>query len=84
MPQTVELSNEMQTPRCKYSIKNQHGKSTKSVQIGDVLEHEWSCESAHADIVPSSEMIKMFGILVHDCYVDDGQNQNQLVIDSHG
>ncbi|CAD5212066.1 unnamed protein product [Bursaphelenchus okinawaensis] len=83
MPQTVELSNEMTTPRCEYVMKGRNGNTGNSVQVGDVLDHEWSCSSS-SGAVSSEDMGKMFGMLVHDCYIEDGQGQKALVVDSHG
>ncbi|CAD5216261.1 unnamed protein product [Bursaphelenchus xylophilus] len=83
MPQTVELSNEMSAPKCEYVIKSRNKNTASSVQVGDILDHEWSCLSS-TGAINQQEMGKMFGMLVHDCYIEDGQGQKALAVDSHG
>lgn len=39
-PPTVELSSEMQTPRCEYRIKAQNGADLKNVRVGETAIHE--------------------------------------------
>lgn len=82
MPQTVELSSEMPSPRCEYRIKAQNGVDLKNVRVGDEAVHEWTCAPANSG--QSDEMKAMFGMLVHSCFVDDGQGKKQLVVDAHG
>lgn len=84
MPQTVELSSEMQSPRCEYRIKAKNGVDLKNVRVGDEVLHEWRCTPVQASQADANSMKNMFGMLVHSCYVDNGQGKKQLIVDSHG
>lgn len=84
MPQTVELSSEMQSPRCQYRIKAKNGADLTNVRVGEEALHEWTCAPVQANQDDANIMKEMFGILVHSCFVDDGQGKRQLVVDSHG
>lgn len=74
----------MKSPRCEYRIKAKNGADLKNVRVGDEALHEWKCSPAHADQADSSTMKEMFSMLVHSCFVDDGQGKKQLVVDTHG
>ena len=44
-------------------------------QVGDKVFHRWEC---------TTEAQGAFGMLVHDCYVDDGQGQRVQIINERG
>lgn len=85
MPPIVELNSEMQTPKCEYRIKAQNGADLKNVRVGEEVIHEWNCRSAQSSQLDHvGVMSEMFAILVHSCFVDDGQGKKQLVVDNQG
>nr|CAD2151414.1 unnamed protein product [Meloidogyne enterolobii] len=74
----------MQPPQCSYKI---HGQKTseqvQNVQVGEPLEHEWVCLRNGVDR-EQQQLNDLYGLLVHDCFVDDGKDRRALVLDSRG
>lgn len=64
----------MQMPTCKYTIRKDEldGDLLKYAQVGDTVVHRWECDSTG------------YGMLVHNCYVEDGQGEKRQVIDERG
>lgn len=60
--------------------------SLSNVHVGDNVKHEWFCtQSSNDDFTnDSNNLYKTFGLLVHDCYVDDGHGRKEMVIDNKG
>lgn len=61
----------------------------RNVRVGDIVEHQWICNGREAnDERRNSDngerMAQMFGLLVHDCFVDDGKSRREKVVDSKG
>jgi hypothetical protein len=54
----------------------------RNVQVGDPVEHEWSCHGPQAD--HQERMAALFGLLIHDCFVEDGKSRRAQVLDSRG
>lgn len=55
--------------------------------MGDIVKHEWFCtQSSNNEFTSNSEinLNKMLGLLVHDCYVDDGHGRKEMVINNQG
>ncbi|CAJ0586725.1 unnamed protein product, partial [Mesorhabditis spiculigera] len=63
-----------ETPKCSYRIRknDKDGPEVHYASVGERVFHVWSCESANA------------GILVQNCYVEDGQGNRILIIDQNG
>ncbi|VDN59169.1 unnamed protein product [Dracunculus medinensis] len=71
---TQILNNEFPMPKCTYTIRKDEidGPILKYARVGDQIVHRWECES------------DLYGLLVHNCYVEDGQGERQLIIDGKG
>lgn len=56
------------------------------VQVGETVEHEWVCGGTgeKENSRPRGDFGKMFGLLVHDCYIGDGRARKELIIDKRG
>ncbi|CAJ0945732.1 unnamed protein product, partial [Mesorhabditis belari] len=63
-----------ETPTCSYTIRkdSKDGPEAHYASVGERVFHVWSCESATA------------GILIQNCYVEDGQGNRILIIDQNG
>ncbi|KAL3121404.1 hypothetical protein niasHT_004988 [Heterodera trifolii] len=89
-PPVIQISNQMESPQCEYRIHGQSdGAQVRNVRVGDIVEHEWICNGREAnDERRNSDngerMAQMFGLLVHDCFVDDGKSRREKVVDSKG
>uniref|UniRef100_A0A914N305 ZP domain-containing protein n=1 Tax=Meloidogyne incognita TaxID=6306 RepID=A0A914N305_MELIC len=83
-PPVISLNNQMQPPQCSYKI---HGQKTteqvQNVQVGEPLEHEWVCQRNGVDR-EQQQLNDLYGLLVHDCFVDDGKDRRALVLDGRG
>uniref|UniRef100_A0A914WFR1 ZP domain-containing protein n=1 Tax=Plectus sambesii TaxID=2011161 RepID=A0A914WFR1_9BILA len=77
MPQTTEITAMASMPQCEYSIRREspEGPAIRYAKVGDAVYHRWECKS---------QLPEMFGMLVHDCVVSDGQGQQENVIDAKG
>ncbi|KAH7728187.1 CRE-CUTL-11 protein [Aphelenchoides avenae] len=64
----------MPMPTCKYTIRKDEidGPILHYARVGDQVVHRWECES------------EMYGLLVHSCWVEDGQGEKRMVIDERG
>ncbi|PIO65941.1 hypothetical protein TELCIR_12361, partial [Teladorsagia circumcincta] len=49
-----------------------NGPLIKLAQVGDIIYHVWDCPS------------EVYGMMIHDCSIVDGQGNNHTVIDSEG
>ncbi|CAJ0585613.1 unnamed protein product, partial [Mesorhabditis spiculigera] len=76
-PPAEDLPGQVPPPQCRYRLKTADGVEIRNtnVQVGDVVRHEWSCDTPLTD---------MFGLHVHSCYVEDGKGDRQLLIDEKG
>lgn len=70
----LTMAYDMPKPICKYTIHKDEldGPLLKFAKVGDQVVHKWDCAS------------DMYGMLVHSCYVEDGQGEKELVIDEKG
>uniref|UniRef100_A0A915DC67 ZP domain-containing protein n=1 Tax=Ditylenchus dipsaci TaxID=166011 RepID=A0A915DC67_9BILA len=71
---TVTVAYDMPMPVCDYTIRkdNLDGPVLRYAKVGDQVVHRWQCKS------------EMYGMLVHSCYVEDGQGEKRMVIDERG
>uniref|UniRef100_A0A1I7Z323 ZP domain-containing protein n=1 Tax=Steinernema glaseri TaxID=37863 RepID=A0A1I7Z323_9BILA len=71
---TEVLHSDMPLPECTYTIRKDEidGPLLKFANVGDQVVHRWECNS------------DVYGLLVHSCYVDDGQGNKHIVIDDMG
>uniref|UniRef100_A0A7E4W2H8 ZP domain-containing protein n=1 Tax=Panagrellus redivivus TaxID=6233 RepID=A0A7E4W2H8_PANRE len=71
---TEEVQNDMPIPMCTYTIRKDEidGPILKYARVGDQVVHRWECDT------------DMYGLLVHSCFVEDGQGEKQLIIDERG
>ncbi|KAK0395858.1 hypothetical protein QR680_001466 [Steinernema hermaphroditum] len=74
-PAPTNLEGIIQPPKCRYEIVNDLGSLIKNVRVGDFIDHRWVCDT------PVKEN---YGMLVHDCYAEDGQGRRELVVDGEG
>ncbi|MCP9263061.1 CUTiclin-Like [Dirofilaria immitis] len=65
---TQALEYEYPFPNCIYTIRRDEidGPILKYARVGDQIVHRWECLS------------DIYGLLVHNCYVEDGQGENKL------
>ncbi|CAI2337798.1 unnamed protein product [Caenorhabditis sp. 36 PRJEB53466] len=75
MSDEQELNATVEPPTCDYLISDQRGVSVQNSIVGDLVRHHWTCKGGNAS------KLKM---LVHQCYVKDGADQQYPVIDEHG
>lgn len=61
-------------PTCQYTIRKDEldGPILHYANVGDQVVHRWECQSED------------HGMLVHNCYVEDGQGEKRMVIDERG
>ncbi|EYC14569.1 hypothetical protein Y032_0040g282 [Ancylostoma ceylanicum] len=71
----TDLNGTASVPVCGYHISSAEGKTIQNVRVGDRVKHEWTCKTP----VP-----KMYSMLVHSCFVEDGAGQRYEVIDEDG
>ncbi|GMR29931.1 hypothetical protein PMAYCL1PPCAC_00126, partial [Pristionchus mayeri] len=71
---TETLSYEMPMPTCSYTIRRDQldGPILRYARVGDQVVHRWECES------------EMYGVLVHSCFVEDGQGEKAMIVDDRG
>ncbi|KHJ88429.1 zona pellucida-like domain protein [Oesophagostomum dentatum] len=71
---TAIVSGESAKPTCKYTLHKEspNGPLVKLAQVGDLIYHVWDCPS------------EVYGMMIHDCSIVDGQGNNHTVIDSLG
>ncbi|KAI1699703.1 cuticlin-1 [Ditylenchus destructor] len=87
----MQLEGQVESPQCHYRIQtpNENGGGyVTNVKVGDTVEHKWICASENSrnsdQEDPAWNLVSNFGLLVHDCYVDDGKGRKELVVDSRG
>ncbi|CAG9530723.1 unnamed protein product [Cercopithifilaria johnstoni] len=61
-------------PNCIYTIRRDEidGPILKYARVGEQIVHRWECLS------------DVYGLLVYNCYVEDGQGEKQIIIDENG
>ncbi|GMT14785.1 hypothetical protein PFISCL1PPCAC_6082 [Pristionchus fissidentatus] len=71
---TQTIMEERKQPTCSYSLKKDspNGPNLKYAQVGDSIYHVWECPS------------EVYSMLIHSCVVQDGQGQEQKVLDENG
>ncbi|XGW10163.1 hypothetical protein V3C99_011998 [Haemonchus contortus] len=71
---TSVVSGESEKPTCRYTLHKDsaNGPLIKLAQVGDIIYHVWNCPS------------EVYGMMIHDCSIVDGQGNNHTVIDSYG
>ncbi|KAK6733483.1 hypothetical protein RB195_017311 [Necator americanus] len=71
---TAVVSGESEKPTCRYTLHKEspNGPLVKLAQVGDLIYHVWDCPS------------EVYGMMIHDCSIVDGQGNNHTVIDSLG
>ncbi|KIH68314.1 hypothetical protein ANCDUO_01352 [Ancylostoma duodenale] len=71
---TAIVSGESEKPTCRYTLHKEspNGPLVKLAQVGDLIYHVWDCPS------------DVYGMMIHDCSIVDGQGNNHTVIDSQG
>jgi hypothetical protein len=71
---TQPLVQDVPLPTCHYTIRKDEldGPILHYANVGDIVVHRWECQSQE------------HGMLVHNCYVEDGQGEKRMVIDERG
>uniref|UniRef100_A0A915J3F4 ZP domain-containing protein n=1 Tax=Romanomermis culicivorax TaxID=13658 RepID=A0A915J3F4_ROMCU len=71
---TIPIQQTLPMPSCMYTIRKDEidGEVLRYAKVGDQVVHRWECES------------DSFGILVHSCYVEDGQGEKVEVVNERG
>ncbi|TKR63453.1 hypothetical protein L596_027284 [Steinernema carpocapsae] len=72
---TTDLVDTARMPTCSYSVRKDSidGPLVKYARVGEPVFHVWKCDS------------DMFGMLVHSCFVDDGNGEDrQEIINANG
>ncbi|KRX96277.1 Cuticlin-1 [Trichinella pseudospiralis] len=74
-PITVtQIAQSFPEPSCSYTIRKDEldGEVLKYARVGQQVVHRWECETS------------VYGMLVHSCFVEDGQGRRVMVIDEQG
>ncbi|CAD6185402.1 unnamed protein product [Caenorhabditis auriculariae] len=71
---TESVSSNLAMPTCSYTIRKDQldGPILRYAKVGDQVVHRWQCDSEE------------YGVLVHSCYVEDGQGEKQMIVDERG
>uniref|UniRef100_A0A914X8Q7 ZP domain-containing protein n=1 Tax=Plectus sambesii TaxID=2011161 RepID=A0A914X8Q7_9BILA len=71
---TTEVPVTFEMPTCTYTIRRgtQAGEEIHYATVGETVFHVWSCPS------------ETNGMLVQNCYVEDGQGNRILIVDQNG
>ncbi|CAJ0961250.1 unnamed protein product, partial [Mesorhabditis belari] len=72
---TTDLVDTAKMPLCTYSVRRDSidGPVVQYATVGEVVYHVWQCDS------------DMFSMLVHSCFVDDGNGQDRKpILDERG
>ncbi|KAK6105608.1 Zona pellucida-like domain family protein [Brugia pahangi] len=73
---TQIIAREFTLPTCMYEIReSRNGPLIKFAHIGDHVWHVWHCDLESGVI---------YGMLIHSCYVDDGQGKHVPIVDNKG
>lgn len=81
--------------RCAFAHRSPTNlfRKVKNVRVGDMVEHRWSCHGSGniqrdqqqgEETAEQRRMAEQFGLLVHDCFVDDGKSRRAQVVDGRG
>uniref|UniRef100_A0A7E4W378 ZP domain-containing protein n=1 Tax=Panagrellus redivivus TaxID=6233 RepID=A0A7E4W378_PANRE len=79
-PPEVNLEGVIEPPQCRYRISRPNGDPVRDVNVGTPIEHRWECSSPNG----YDRIHEIYGLLVHNCYVEDGRGRRELVIDDKG
>uniref|UniRef100_A0A5S6QWM9 ZP domain-containing protein n=1 Tax=Trichuris muris TaxID=70415 RepID=A0A5S6QWM9_TRIMR len=74
-PLTVtQITQSFPLPTCSYTIRKDEldGEILKYAKVGQQVVHRWECDTS------------AYGMLVHSCFVEDGQGKKVMVIDDGG
>ncbi|CAI4233042.1 unnamed protein product [Auanema sp. JU1783] len=71
---TESIAADVPMPTCTYTIRKDSldGPILQIARVGDQIVHRWQCDSDE------------YGVLVHNCFVEDGHGQKHLIIDDNG
>ncbi|PAV87549.1 hypothetical protein WR25_17960 [Diploscapter pachys] len=75
---TTDLLDSAKMPQCTYSVRKDspNGPLVQFAKVGEPVFHVWTCDSEVADI---------FQMLVHSCFVDDGNGEERRsLLDENG
>ena len=79
-PPETNLEAHIEPPKCEYRITSPSGKPINNVLVGETIQHTWSCSSANG----YHNLHEVYGILVHNCFVEDGKKNKVKIIDEEG
>lgn len=67
-----------QMPRCEYTLRKDHanGPVVQYATLGQSVFHRWECTEVDNQ--------DTFGMLVHNCYVDNGYGDRVDILDENG
>lgn len=80
----------MLMPNCEYSVRSGtlNGPRVRFVRVGDMLVHRWECDNrmfAHVrTVLQQQKPAAAFGMLVKNCFVNDGSGNSVRVLDERG
>ncbi|KAH7726980.1 Zona pellucida-like domain containing protein [Aphelenchoides avenae] len=81
-PPEQNLGGEGVLPRCEYRITAPSGRGQiANVRVGDQVEHTWRCAT---DFAPPEGLSDKYGVLVHSCYLEDGNGRRELILNDKG
>ncbi|EJW88018.1 hypothetical protein WUBG_01069, partial [Wuchereria bancrofti] len=75
MPPSIEVESKINTPQCIYAVKSSSGKVITNARVGELIEHEWICQSPFKGV---------HAMLVRNCYAESNDNFRVPVIDDNG
>ncbi|KAE9415233.1 hypothetical protein Angca_005070, partial [Angiostrongylus cantonensis] len=73
--ETSNVNGTAMPPVCEYHISSSDGRPIQNVHVGERVKHVWNCTTT----VP-----KLYSMLVHSCFIEDGAGQRYEVIDKYG
>ncbi|KAE9550309.1 hypothetical protein FO519_006469 [Halicephalobus sp. NKZ332] len=79
-PPETNIEAHIEPPRCEYRITSPSGKNTNNVLVGETIQHTWSCSSSNG----YNNLNEVYGILVRNCFVEDGKKNKVKIIDEEG
>ncbi len=85
-------------PRCRYDVQDANTKLPVTiVAVGQKLLHKWTCDPPVDSKRPADNLvhitpcekrnlraIDLWCMAVYNCFVEDGQNTEALIIDEYG
>ncbi|CAD6188756.1 unnamed protein product [Caenorhabditis auriculariae] len=77
MPQPTMHAKQLPMPVCKYEVLDGSptGPPVYFATVGQMVYHKWTCETEHENT---------FCMLVHSCFVDDGNGQRVQLLNEKG